>query len=204
MLVRFLRFSFRFFRWLRRSLSSALSSSGFGLLGFCFVVFFAVPFWSCFFVVVSPWLFLCLALRRFCFVRFPRPFAPSVSSPLFVPRLGGWGCRWACVPVSALSAVRACGAVWARPAVVARRSGLLLFVWVWLPAGFVPEPAEETKTKIKTKSSAANAASEKARILASKVKLDLKRGITLQTHFVAASLILRKNRNIKHILTIPP
>lgn len=198
-MVRFLRVSFRFFRFCWRSSWSALSVRG--CLGArCLVSWF----WLCVLAAVSPWLLACLVLRRACFVRFPRPWLPSVASPFFVPRLGGWGCRWACVPVSALAAVRACGGCWARPAVVARRSGCLLFVWVWLPAGFVPEPAEETETKTETKSSAAFAASEKASIFACNAKLGLRREITLQIHFITASLILRKNRNIKSYLTNPP
>ena len=85
-----------------------------------------------------PWFLRLLAfvLRSLLFVRFPRPW--------FVPPCA-WGCRrsgagvgWFCCPLSALSSVRRRCCVWAvRPAVVSRRSGALLFVWVF-SSGFAP------------------------------------------------------------------
>ena len=69
------------------------------------------------------------------FVRFARPsFLPSGCG-----RLARWSSvrgvpfGWRCVAVSSLPAVRSAWWVCAvRPAVVARRSGELLWVWVWV------------------------------------------------------------------------
>lgn len=83
---------------------------------------------------ILPWLVLSVAFLPFRFVawvvslvrfvRFPRPAR--------FWWLGGSACRWFCVPLSSLSSVRASCFVFAvRPAVVCRRSGVVLFVWVW-------------------------------------------------------------------------
>ena len=145
MLVAFLHYSFRFFRWLRAWLA-----------GVCSAPLFSVPalfaFWCVGLVCLLfvPWWLVAVCLRRLFFVRFARPWAPSWRSRLFVPGLGG-ACRWACVPASALASVVALGGVWARPAVVARRSGLVLFFWVWLPRGFgVAETETETEAVTET------------------------------------------------------
>lgn len=74
-----------------------------------------------------------LVLSRLCFVRFARPRFRPVS---------GVSGRWVCVSVSSLSAVRLARFVWAvRPAVVARRSGVVSFVWAWVSA---PAPNDTT------------------------------------------------------------
>lgn len=74
-----------------------------------------------------------LVLSRVCFARFARPRFRPVS---------GVSGRWVCVSVSSLSAVRLGWFVWAvRPAVVARRSGVVSFVWVWVSA---PSPHNTT------------------------------------------------------------
>jgi hypothetical protein len=84
---------------------------------------FSVPSYVLLWLLVSPWCLLFVVVRSVCFVRFPRPrgffgWSRSVFS-------------WRCCPVSALGSVRASGFVAVvRPAVVARRSGVLLSVWV--------------------------------------------------------------------------
>lgn len=208
MLVRFLRFSFRFFRFCWRSALSPFSLSGGVAAAYCVVV--AVPFWLSVFAALLPWLLVCLFLRRLFFVRFRRPL------PLVGPWrswLGVGGCGWRCVPASALPSVRAFfgGSLsgWVFPAVVCRRSGLVLWVWVWCPPGWRSETERQLETEAKTEtekhSSAANAASEKARILASNAKLGLRIELPYRILIVTASLILRKNRNTKQTyLTIPP
>lgn len=187
MLVRFLRFSFRFFRFCWRSALSPFSLSGGVAAAYC--VFVAVPFWLSVFAALLPWLLGCLFLRRLFFVRFRRPF-----SPLRPARLGGAG--WFCFPASALSAARAAGGVWFCPAVVARRSGVLLFVWGWFPPGWRSETERQLETEAKTEtkkhSSAVNAASEKARILASNAKLGLRIELPYTILIVTASPIQKK------------
>lgn len=80
-----------------------------------------------------------LVLSRLCFVRFARPRFRPVS---------GVSGRWVCVSVSSLSAVRLGWFVWAvRPAVVARRSGVVSFVWVWVSA---PSPHNTTTSPTPT------------------------------------------------------
>lgn len=69
------------------------------------------------------------------FVRFARPswFPAGSGSACRACRACGLPFGWRCVPVSRLSAVRSAWFVWAvRPAVVARRSGELRWVWVWV------------------------------------------------------------------------
>jgi len=68
-------------------------------------------------------------VARLLFVRVPRPVRRPVAA----------AGRWVCVPASALGAVRARSFVWAvRPAVVARRSGVVSFFWVF---GCFPPPS---------------------------------------------------------------
>ena len=84
-------------------------------------------------------LVLCFLVRRLWvwvrFVRFPRPswFPRGCGSACRACRSAGLPFGWRCVPVSSLPAVRRAWFVWAvRPAVVRRRSGVLLWVWVWV------------------------------------------------------------------------
>lgn len=85
-------------------------------------------------------------LRRRLFARFPRPrFVPSSGLSAWrevrfavpsVARRAGVG--WFCCPLSALPSVRRrCCVCSVLPAVVSRRSGVLLFVWVF-SSGFAP------------------------------------------------------------------
>lgn len=138
---RFCSFSSRFFSW--------LGSSSLVFVPLLLVLSGVAPLWFAAFVVV----------RRFCFVRFVCPSAASLGlsgrrgrrlcrSPRFgfVRPSAAWGlrvpfpaARWACVPASGLSSLRASSFVWAvRPAVVSRRSGVVLVWWVFLspPASY--------------------------------------------------------------------
>lgn len=92
-------------------------------------------------VALAPLWGVWLAVRGFCFVRFPRPArCPSgLGSVWFALRGSSAPVGWRCVPVSALPAVRRSCFVWAvRPAVVRRRSGVVCFVWCWVS----PAPTE--------------------------------------------------------------
>jgi hypothetical protein len=91
-------------------------------------------------VPLLPWLGVFLVLRALCFVRVPRPRVPR-----------GWGgvsrcyASWVCVAPSALPALRASSLVFfVVPAVVCRRSGVVLRVWAWCSFwGSVPEHSGE-------------------------------------------------------------
>lgn len=93
--------------------------------------------WSLVCLLVSPVWLVFLAVRRFRFVRFWRPlFRPSGA-----PRCG----RWGCVPVGSVPALRASCFVWSvRPAVLLRRSGVVLWCWVFVspapPCARLPLP----------------------------------------------------------------
>lgn len=119
--------------------------------GWCAVCSVACGWWLGLAVVLAlpfPFLLWWLAfvlLRRLLFVRFPRPVAPvsSRGSRWFpVPRSSRWfplarwcSPRWLCVPASSVSGwLRLVGGSAVRPAVVRRRSGVLLFAWVLVPA----------------------------------------------------------------------
>lgn len=114
---------------LRLVAGSALFLPFFGLFGpavfsvvasvwFC-VLLCLFCFWA------LGWLFL-LAVRRFCFLRFPRPCS----------RLGWSFFAWRCVPASALPGLCASVVVASvRPAVLCRLSGSVLAFWVLVPVG---------------------------------------------------------------------
>ncbi len=111
--VRFCSFSFRW--WSGCSLPPVVALS---------VALLLCPLWLVGFV-----------LRSALFVRFPAPsFVPSGCLALRRwCRVLGLPCGWRCVPASALSSVRSSCFVWAvRPAVLRRRSGVVLFFWVWV------------------------------------------------------------------------
>lgn len=79
-------------------------------------------------------------VRARCFVRFPRPALRPWGAPSRVvcPSAG-----WVCVSSSSLPALFRSGRwVWSvRPAVVCRRSGVVLFFWVWVsPSAVRPAP----------------------------------------------------------------
>ncbi len=114
LLFRFLSVSFRCFRRLLSAFSSLLSL--FPLAGlFCSAAVF---------LVLSPWWVVCLVLRALFFARFSRP------APLWW--LGSGSRCWVCVPLASLPALCSARAVFAvRPAVVRRRLGVVLWVWVW-------------------------------------------------------------------------
>lgn len=98
-----------------------------------FVLFCAFPLPFLFACGLLLLWFLCfVVLRAVCFVRFRRP-ASLFGLPASFGSVRLW--RWSCVPLSSLPAVRSSRFVWAvRPAVVSRRSGVVLFVWVlWCP-----------------------------------------------------------------------
>ena len=122
-MFRFLSFSARCSRALRRGLSGSLLS-----------VRVVVA------VVLLPWCLSVLLLRRLLFVRFPRPR----WSPPGAPRSSRCWASWVCVPPSSLPSLRASSLVWAvRPAVVARRSGAVLRVWAfcsWAPVAPTSTP----------------------------------------------------------------
>jgi hypothetical protein len=100
------------------------------------------------------WWSVFAGLRRLLFVRFPRPaavvsprgsrFFPLPSSSPFFPVCRWWSPRWVCVPASAVPGwLRLVGSGAVLPAVVRRRSGVLLFAWVCVPCvrrrgGWVP------------------------------------------------------------------
>lgn len=89
------------------------------------------------FALFSPVFVPFLVLRAVVFRRFPRPavsFPPeavlsSAFSPSSFPLVGSW----VCVPASRVSSVRAVSLC---PAVVVRRSGRVLFWWVWVSRGW--------------------------------------------------------------------
>lgn len=129
---RFCSFSSFLPRWFRGWLSWC-----FGGCGLCAGVGFFVVSLLVFlplFVFLFCWLVVFLVVRRCCFVCFPRP------------RLGRfrflfW--RWFCVPASSLSVLRASCPVWfVRPAVVCRRSGVVLSFWVLACPLFADDEAE--------------------------------------------------------------
>lgn len=134
-MLSFLSFSFSFFRRLAA-----------GLRGFSSCVWFFV--W----LPLLPWLLPSLLLRRLFFVRFPRPRrwpSRSCGRPSFSSGFRG---RWACVPVASLPAARLVWFVWAvRPALVARRSGELLWVWVFVSSPPLRGEAAEAAAKAAAK-----------------------------------------------------
>lgn len=105
-------------------------------------------------VLFGLWWSVFAGLRRLLFVRFPRPaavvsprgsrFFPLPSSSPFFPVCRWWSPRWVCVPASAVPGwLRLVGSGAVLPAVVRRRSGVLLFAWVCVPCvrrrgGWVP------------------------------------------------------------------
>ncbi len=118
--------------------------------GWLGVVFAACGLWlgvvavACLPLVFLLWWLVFVLLRRLLFVRLPRPSAPvsprgsrffplPASSPLR-PVCRWWSPRWVCVPASAVPGWLALvGGSSVRPAVVRRRSGVLLFAWVLVP-----------------------------------------------------------------------
>lgn len=124
-LVRFLSRVSRLWRW--------WVSSDWGL--------FWLPLWLACFVVLSPVFVPFLVLRAVVFRRFPRPglvcgfSVPGsvVLSSAFFPWSFPLAGSWVCVPASRLSSVRAVSLC---PAVVVRRSGRVLFWWVWVARGW--------------------------------------------------------------------
>lgn len=103
------------------------------------LVLWVLLLWSAVLLGFSVAGVVALVLSRVCFVRFARPRFRPVS---------GVSGRWVCVSVSALSAVRLGWFVWAvRPAVVARRSGVVSFVWAWVSA---PAPNDTTTSPTPT------------------------------------------------------
>lgn len=122
-LVRFLsRVSPLWRRWV-----AGVSAGGVAGLPFCLV-------W---FALFSPVFVPFLVLRAVVFRRFPRPavsFPPeAVLSSAFVPSSFPLVGSWVCVPASRVSSVRAVSLC---PAVVVRRSGRVLFWWVWVSRGW--------------------------------------------------------------------
>lgn len=136
----FCRFSARVFRFLWGAVS--LSAP-------CFL---AGLFWALVLVALSPWGLLFLLVRRVCFVRF---LSPSAASLGLVGRRGrrvpvrgrwrppvpglccfasSWRSCWRVVPAACLPSLCASCVVWCvRPAVVRRRSGVVLLWWVCSP-----------------------------------------------------------------------
>lgn len=99
------------------------------LAGFSLLVFLPL------FVVLGLWLLVFLVVRRVFFVRFP------------CPGLFGWWrsslWSWFCVPAGSLASLRAVCPVWSvRPAVVCRRSGVVLVFWCLA----CPAACEDTDT----------------------------------------------------------
>ncbi len=115
LLVRFCCWSSRSRRLWAARFSRALSLlSVFSFPAFCLALVGVLPWLA----VLAP-LWLCGAvLSRACFVRFPAPLRLSFAC-------GAWRC---CPAPRALSGRFAV----VRPAVVCRRSGVLLFCWVWV------------------------------------------------------------------------
>ena len=159
MLVAFLHYSFRFFRSYGALVLSGCLVVGVGCFycGVASVWFGAVLLGSV--ALLGLWACVAWLLRSALFVRFPSPSAALGSAaalalrPLAFPPCA-WGCgglsgcayRWRVVSAAALPAVRRRLPVWVvRPAVVRRRSGLVLFFWV-----FVAENPEETKAGTET------------------------------------------------------
>lgn len=103
------------------------------------LVLWVLLLWSAVLLGLSLVGVVALVLSRVCFVRFARPRFRPVS---------GVSGRWVCVSVSSLPGVRLGRFVWAvRPAVVARRSGVVSFVWVWVSA---PNPNDTTTAPTST------------------------------------------------------
>lgn len=116
-MYRFCCISSRFFRWFL----GAFSGPSLHLL---FIICPLLPIW----------LLVFLVFRRLFFVRFPRPSGFRAGLPWF---RGFWFVfSWSCVSAASLPALRRCCFVWSlRPAVVSRRSGVVLAFWVlWSPS----------------------------------------------------------------------
>lgn len=97
-------------------------------------------------VCVLAWAFVGVVwcFSRLAFVRFPRPSSAPVAAWGVRRALLGSPCLlgWRCVPASSLVAVRSSCFVWGvSPAVVARRSGVVSFFWVWVVLPSPPSPA---------------------------------------------------------------
>lgn len=104
----------------------------------------AVLLWAVAPVPFLLWFGVFRLLRWALFVRFPAPPAPvssrgarwfplPSSSPWF-PVRRWWSPRWLCVPAAAVPGwLRLVGSGAVAPAVVSRRSGVLLFAWVLVP-----------------------------------------------------------------------
>lgn len=149
LLVRFLHLSFRFFRSAGLHLGcGCLVLGAVSFCGFGCVPFSPVVVCGCFggLVALLLWAGVAVVLRSAFFVRFSSPSsalgsaAASVLRPFAFPPCA-WGCggfsgcafRWRVCSASALPSVRRSALVWAvRPAVVARRSGVVLFFWVFV------------------------------------------------------------------------
>lgn len=120
----FFCFVFRLWRWW--SSGSLVRSVG-SLFPFLVLVWLGVG------AVLFPLFAVFLVLRRVLFVRFPRPCSRPSAAAFLSPslrRAGVW--RWRCCPASRLSAVRSSSFVFGvAPAVVSRRSGVVLFFWVY-------------------------------------------------------------------------
>lgn len=190
-LVRFLVFSFRFFRSVR--------SCSFGW----FVL-----------AVVAPWVVLALALRRACFVRFPSPssalgpVAERVLRPFAFPPCA-WGCgglsgcafRWRVVSASALPFWRRSAWLWVvRPAVVSRVSGEVLFFWVFVAPASGAETRAETETFLNCAPAIADA--QKALIKLINEKMSQRQFTTLQPKKTATDSNSRRKKRINQYLTI--
>lgn len=130
--VLFFRVVGRLWRWWSGSSGSSGSfdspAGGWSLFPALFLVWLAVG------VVLCPLFVVWAVLRRLLFVRFPRPAFWAVRGcPVWAAR------GWVVVPAGSLSAVRASWFVGAvRPAVVCRRSGVVLFFWAWLGSPAAP------------------------------------------------------------------
>lgn len=143
-LVLFFRFSRSFFRCWRLLLAVwvflGVLAVVFAVAGFPFVL----AVWALSPLPFAVWFGAWLLLRRLLFVRLPAPSAPvsargsrwvplPPSSP-FRPLCRFASPRWVCVPASAVPGWLALvGGASVRPAVVRRRSGVLLFAWVLVP-----------------------------------------------------------------------
>lgn len=143
-LVLFFRFSRSFFRCWRLLLAVwvflGVLAVVFAVAGFPFVL----AVWALSPLPFAVWFGAWLLLRRLLFVRLPAPSAPvsargsrwvplPASSP-FRPLCRFASPRWVCVPASAVPGWLALvGGSSVRPAVVRRRSGVLLFAWVLVP-----------------------------------------------------------------------
>ncbi len=119
------RFCSLVLRWRRVVFSLCSSSCAFDAFVGYLLRFFSSPLF-----LLGRVVFAC------CFVRFPCPARRPAGAPslwwLSPARRSLFG--WRCVSSSALSSLFRSGRwVWAvRPAVVCRRSGVVLFFWVWL------------------------------------------------------------------------